>query len=98
MEEFYTNLWQKKLPKLEALRQAQLTVLWHRERVELSPDWNLQQAGLKLIGRVERRHIGRGFVWELLRSMLDRERGPSDRSCRTVGIVGFTLGQQEGMH
>ena len=27
MEEFYTNLWQKKLPKLEALRQAQLTVL-----------------------------------------------------------------------
>lgn len=24
MTEFYTNLWQKKLPKLEALRQAQL--------------------------------------------------------------------------
>src|SRR5262249_55601030 len=27
MEEFYTNLWVKKLPKLQALRQAQLTVL-----------------------------------------------------------------------
>jgi CHAT domain-containing protein/tetratricopeptide (TPR) repeat protein len=27
MEEFYANLWQKKLPKLEALREAQLTVL-----------------------------------------------------------------------
>src|SRR5262249_49126479 len=33
MEEFYTNLWHKKLPKLEALRQAQLTVLRHPERV-----------------------------------------------------------------
>jgi CHAT domain-containing protein len=27
MEQFYTNLWVKKMPKLEALRQAQLTVL-----------------------------------------------------------------------
>jgi CHAT domain-containing protein len=27
MEQFYTNLWSRKLPKLEALRQAQLTVL-----------------------------------------------------------------------
>ena len=27
MERFYTNLWVKKMPKLEALRQAQLTVL-----------------------------------------------------------------------
>ena len=27
MERFYTNLWTKKLPKLEALRQAQLAVL-----------------------------------------------------------------------
>jgi CHAT domain-containing protein len=34
MEEFYTNLWQKKLSKLEALRQAQLTVLHHPEKVE----------------------------------------------------------------
>jgi CHAT domain-containing protein len=34
MEEFYTNLWQKQLPKLEALRQAQLTVLRQPERVK----------------------------------------------------------------
>jgi CHAT domain-containing protein len=34
MEEFYINLWQKKLSKLEALRQAQITVLRHPERVE----------------------------------------------------------------
>jgi CHAT domain-containing protein len=27
MERFYENLWQKKLPKLEALRQAQLWML-----------------------------------------------------------------------
>jgi tetratricopeptide (TPR) repeat protein len=27
MEQFYTNLWVKKMPKLEALRQAQLSVL-----------------------------------------------------------------------
>ena len=27
MEEFYTNLWERRLPKLEALRQAQLAVL-----------------------------------------------------------------------
>jgi CHAT domain-containing protein len=27
MQQFYTNLWSKKMPKLEALRQAQLTVL-----------------------------------------------------------------------
>ncbi len=27
MVEFYSNLWEKKLPKLEALRQAQLWML-----------------------------------------------------------------------
>jgi CHAT domain-containing protein len=27
MAEFYQNLWEKRLPKLDALRQAQLTVL-----------------------------------------------------------------------
>jgi tetratricopeptide (TPR) repeat protein len=34
MDEFYANLWTKRLPKLEALRQAQLTVLREPERVE----------------------------------------------------------------
>jgi CHAT domain-containing protein len=33
MEEFYRNLWVKKLPKLQALREAQLTVLRHPELV-----------------------------------------------------------------
>jgi tetratricopeptide (TPR) repeat protein/WD40 repeat protein len=33
MEEFYGNLWHKKLTKLEALRQAQLTVRCHPERI-----------------------------------------------------------------
>ena len=27
MTDFYENLWQKKLPKIEALRQAQLSML-----------------------------------------------------------------------
>jgi CHAT domain-containing protein len=35
MEEFYTNLWLKKMPKLEALRQAQITLLNHPERIEV---------------------------------------------------------------
>jgi CHAT domain-containing protein len=34
MDEFYANLWHKRLPRLEALRQAQLTVLRQPERVE----------------------------------------------------------------
>jgi CHAT domain-containing protein len=33
MEEFYTNLWKRKLPTLEALRQAQLTLLQEPQRV-----------------------------------------------------------------
>jgi CHAT domain-containing protein/Tfp pilus assembly protein PilF len=41
MEQFYTNLWTKKLPKLEALRRAQLAVLndpglVERHRLELA--------------------------------------------------------------
>jgi CHAT domain-containing protein/tRNA A-37 threonylcarbamoyl transferase component Bud32 len=34
MEEFYANLWDKKLSRLEALRQAQLTVLRNPARVQ----------------------------------------------------------------
>lgn len=33
MEEFYNNLWKKKLSKLEALRQAQLTLLKNPDRL-----------------------------------------------------------------
>jgi CHAT domain-containing protein len=32
MDEFYTNLWKRGLPKLEALRRAQITVLKNPER------------------------------------------------------------------
>jgi CHAT domain-containing protein len=34
VEEFYTNFWKKKMSKLEALRQAQLTVLANPDRVQ----------------------------------------------------------------
>src|SRR5206468_3947509 len=34
MQEFCTNLWQKKLSRLEALRQAQLTVLHRPDLVQ----------------------------------------------------------------
>jgi CHAT domain-containing protein len=47
MEEFYTNLWQRKRPKLEALREAQLTVLRHPERVTQRRT-ELSQRGLGL--------------------------------------------------
>jgi hypothetical protein len=36
MQRFYTNLWEKKMPKLEALREAQLWML--REAGQLQPD------------------------------------------------------------
>ena len=34
MEEFYKNLWEKKLGKLESLRQAQLAMLRHYDAKE----------------------------------------------------------------
>src|SRR5262249_5829173 len=46
MQEFYQNLWQKKLPRLEALRQAQLTVLRSPERVA-QRQRELQALGLR---------------------------------------------------
>jgi CHAT domain-containing protein len=51
MEEFYANLWQKKLPKLEALRQAQLTVLRNPDQIDQRRqqlDQELARRGLKL--------------------------------------------------
>jgi CHAT domain-containing protein len=35
MEEFYKNLWQKRMTRLEALRQAQITVLKFPRKVDL---------------------------------------------------------------
>jgi tetratricopeptide (TPR) repeat protein/CHAT domain-containing protein len=46
MEEFYANLWQKQLPKVEALRRAQLTVLNDPERVRRRHA-ELAKAGLR---------------------------------------------------
>jgi CHAT domain-containing protein len=53
MEQFYDNLWTKKLHKLEALRQAQLTVLKDPElvtnrRAELAKERGIGEAAVKL--------------------------------------------------
>ncbi|MDB5310077.1 MAG: photosystem assembly protein Ycf3 [Gemmataceae bacterium] len=50
MEEVYTNLWQKKMTKAKALREAQLTVFRHPERVQPRRELVVQNAarrGLK---------------------------------------------------
>jgi CHAT domain-containing protein len=48
MGEFYANLWGKRLPKGEALRQAQLTLLRHppaaRRRRPAARDLNLEES------------------------------------------------------
>ncbi len=53
MEQFYKNLWTKKMPKLEALRQAQLTVLndvglVRRRRAELTKERGIDEKPDKL--------------------------------------------------
>jgi CHAT domain-containing protein len=53
MEQFYTNLWVKKMSKLEALRQAQLTVLNDpglvtRRRAELAKERGISETAEKL--------------------------------------------------
>ncbi len=71
MDEFYRNLWQKKLPKLEALRQAQLTVLkqpefvWRR-RQELKAEF--AKLGLKRDLELERPGTPANPVKEALRT------------------------------
>jgi CHAT domain-containing protein/tetratricopeptide (TPR) repeat protein len=52
MEEFYAILWQKKLPKLEALRQAQLKVLKNPALVRKRAD-ELVKAGVRAPGDAE---------------------------------------------
>ena len=60
MEQFYTNLWDKKLPKLEALRQAQLAVLNDpglvtKRRAELAKERGIGEKSVKLAdGRADR--------------------------------------------
>jgi CHAT domain-containing protein len=53
MEQFYTNLWVKKLPKLEALRQAQLAVLNDpglvtKRRSDLAKEREIGETAVKL--------------------------------------------------
>jgi CHAT domain-containing protein/tetratricopeptide (TPR) repeat protein len=53
MEQFYTNLWVKKLPRLEALRQAQLAVLndpglMTKRRAELAKERGIGETAVKL--------------------------------------------------
>ena len=57
MEQFYANLWEKKMPKLEALRQAQLAVLndprlVERQRAELKRGLGAQAEPLPEGGRI----------------------------------------------
>jgi CHAT domain-containing protein len=66
MEEFYTNLWTKKQSKLEALRQAQLTVLHHPERVQQKRDELLAALKKQGVGEETRRGIKGRFATELL--------------------------------
>jgi CHAT domain-containing protein len=62
MEEFYSNLWTRKLPKLEALRQAQLAVLRHPERVAKRADELRQQLAKR--GVPADVLASRGFDWK----------------------------------
>jgi CHAT domain-containing protein len=53
MKQFYTNLWTKKLPRLEALRQAQLAVLNNPGLVEQARGLGAKAEKLPEEGRVE---------------------------------------------
>jgi len=65
MEEFYTNLWTKKLSKLEALRQAQLTVLNHPERVQKKREELLAALKQQGVGEDVLRGVKGRFATEL---------------------------------
>jgi CHAT domain-containing protein len=57
MERFYFHLWQKKLSKLEALRQAQFDVLHHPEWVEEKAKKMRGVAGLRGVGKATERIV-----------------------------------------
>jgi tetratricopeptide (TPR) repeat protein len=67
MEEFYTNLWRRQLPRLEALRQAQLTVLRNpgrvRERARELRGIGNEAAALPGGGRIESGGRSRPASW-----------------------------------
>jgi CHAT domain-containing protein len=58
MERFYHHVWEKKLPKLEALRQAQLEVMRHPEWVEKRKREMAALAGLRGAGKVAEALVG----------------------------------------
>ncbi len=58
MERFYLHLWEKKLPKLAALRQAQIDVLRHPEWVEGRARRLAGTAGLRGVGKASERLAG----------------------------------------
>jgi CHAT domain-containing protein len=58
MERFYYHLWEKKLSKLEALRQAQLDVLRHPEWVEERAKKLSGIRGLRGVGKASERIVG----------------------------------------
>jgi CHAT domain-containing protein len=66
MDEFYANLWHKKLTKLEALRQAQLVVLTHPELID--------QRRRRLITELAERGLKLGQVRFLPTGTVARER------------------------
>ncbi len=58
MERFYHHLWEKKLSKLESLRQAQIDVLRHPDWVEARVKALLGAAGLRAAGKASERIVG----------------------------------------
>jgi CHAT domain-containing protein len=68
MEEFYRNLLEKKLPKLEALRQAQLTVLRNPQRVRDRAEELKRGPGFKPVtlpegGRIQEAPVRSSPAW-----------------------------------
>jgi CHAT domain-containing protein/Flp pilus assembly protein TadD len=58
MERFYLHLWQKKLSKIEALRQAQLDAMRHPEWVEEKAKKMRGTGGLRAAGKASERIVG----------------------------------------
>jgi CHAT domain-containing protein len=59
MKDFYTNLWAKKLSKLEALRQAQLTMI----RRSIPGQEKFQARGLDVGDAVSARQDDSPYFW-----------------------------------
>jgi CHAT domain-containing protein len=89
MEEFYANLWQEKMSKLEALRQAQLTVLKHPGRVQQRRE-ELREALAKR-GVAEEELAARGFGKEAGALPNDGPTEPAARRSPPAWWAAFVL-------